>query len=45
MNQPFSYIHPSAKLSESVIVEPFVSISKDVEIGEGTWIGPHVTIL
>jgi UDP-N-acetylglucosamine acyltransferase len=45
MNQPFSYIHPNAKLAESVIVEPFVSISKDVEIGEGTWIGPHVTIL
>ena len=45
MNQPFSYIHPAAKLAESVIVEPFVSISKDVEIGEGTWIGPHVTIL
>jgi UDP-N-acetylglucosamine acyltransferase len=45
MNQPFSYIHPSAKLAESVIVEPFVSISKDVEIGEGTWIGPHVTIM
>jgi UDP-N-acetylglucosamine acyltransferase len=25
-------------------VEAFTSISKDVEIGEGTWIGPHVTI-
>ncbi|MBP6515465.1 MAG: acyl-ACP--UDP-N-acetylglucosamine O-acyltransferase [Chitinophagales bacterium] len=45
MNQPFSYIHPSAKLADTVIVEPFVSISKNVEIGAGTWIGPHVTIM
>ncbi|MFN8309164.1 MAG: acyl-ACP--UDP-N-acetylglucosamine O-acyltransferase [Chitinophagales bacterium] len=45
MNQPFSYIHPSAKVADSAIIEPFVFISKDVEIGEGTWIGPHVTIM
>lgn len=45
MNQPFSYIHPAAKLADTVIIEPFVSISKDVEIGAGTWIGPHVTIM
>jgi UDP-N-acetylglucosamine acyltransferase len=45
MNQPFSHIHPSAKLADTVIVEPFVTISKNVEIGAGTWIGPHVTIM
>jgi len=45
MNQPFSYIHPSAKLADTVIVEPFVTISKNVEIGAGTWIGPYVTIM
>lgn len=45
MNQPFSYIHPSAKLADTLIVEPFVTISKNVEIGAGTWIGPHVTIM
>jgi UDP-N-acetylglucosamine acyltransferase len=45
MNQPFSYIHPSAKLADTVIIEPFVTISKNVEIGAGTWIGPHVTIM
>lgn len=45
MNQPFSYIHPAAKLADTVIVEPFVSISKNVEIGDGTWIGPNVTIM
>ncbi len=45
MNQPFSYIHPNAKVADNVVIEPFVSISKDVEIGAGTWIGPHVTIM
>lgn len=45
MNQPFSYIHPSAEIADNVVIEPFVTISKDVTIGEGTWIGPHVTIM
>jgi UDP-N-acetylglucosamine acyltransferase len=27
------------------VIEPFVTIEKDVEIGEGTWIGPNVTIM
>ena len=45
MNQPLSYIHPQAKLADNVVVEPFVTISKNVEIGEGTWLGPNVTIL
>lgn len=45
MNQPFSYIHPSAEIADNVVIEPFVTISKDVVIGEGTWIGPNVTIM
>ncbi|MDB5282380.1 MAG: acyl-(acyl-carrier-protein)--UDP-N-acetylglucosamine O-acyltransferase [Bacteroidota bacterium] len=45
MNQPYSYIHPQAEVADNVVVEPFVTISKDVTIGEGTWIGPHVTIM
>lgn len=45
MNQPFSYIHPSAEIADNVVIEPFVTISKNVVIGEGTWIGPHVTIM
>lgn len=45
MNQPFAYIHPAAKVADSVIIEPFVTIDKDVEIGEGTWIGSHVAIM
>lgn len=45
MHQPLSYIHPQAELADNVVVEPFVSIHKDTVIGEGTWIGPHVTIM
>ncbi len=40
-----SYIHPEAKIADNVIIEHFVTISKDVEIGEGTWIGPNVVIM
>lgn len=39
-----NYIHSDAKLGRNVVVEPFAVIYDDVEIGDGTWIGPHVTI-
>jgi len=42
--QTLSVIHPEAKLGTNVTVEPFSVIHEDVEIGEGTWIGSHVTI-
>lgn len=45
MIQPLAYIHPGAKLADSVVVEPFAVIHKDVEIGEGTWIGSNVVIM
>jgi UDP-N-acetylglucosamine acyltransferase len=45
MNQPLSYVHPQSIIADNVVIEPFVTISKNVEIGEGTWIGPNVTIL
>ena len=45
MNQPFSYVHPQAKIADNVVIEPFVTIHKNVVIGEGTWIGSNVTIL
>ncbi|MEE9440129.1 MAG: acyl-[acyl-carrier-protein]--UDP-N-acetylglucosamine O-acyltransferase, partial [Saprospiraceae bacterium] len=32
-------------MGKNVKVEPFTLISADVEIGENTWIGPHVTIM
>ncbi|MFH0895188.1 MAG: acyl-ACP--UDP-N-acetylglucosamine O-acyltransferase [Bacteroidota bacterium] len=45
MNQPLSYVHPQARIADTVVIEPFVTIHKNVEIGEGTWIGSHVTIM
>ena len=45
MNQPLSFIHPQAKIANNVVVEPFVTISKNVEIGQGTWIGSNVCIM
>jgi UDP-N-acetylglucosamine acyltransferase len=38
-------IHPNAKLGKNVTVEAFSTIAEHVEIGDGTWIGPHVTIM
>ena len=40
-----AYIHPDAKIGKGVVIEPFVSIYGDVEIGEGTWIGANVVIM
>jgi len=37
-------IHPEANIAANVSIESFVTIGADVEIGEGTWIGPNVTI-
>src|SRR5215217_4756689 len=45
MIQPLAYIHPQAKIAVIVVIEPFAVIHKDVEIGEGTWIGSNVVIM
>jgi len=45
MIQPLAYIHPQAKIADSVVIDPFAVIHKDVEIGGGTWIGSNVTIM
>lgn len=45
MIQPLAYVHPQAKIADNVTIEPFVVIHKDVEIGEGTWVGSNVTIM
>lgn len=45
MHQPLSYVHPEAKVAQNAVIEPFVTIHKNVEIREGSWIGPHVTIM
>ena len=39
MKQPLAYIHPDAKIANTVVIEPFVTIDKNVVIGEGTRIG------
>jgi UDP-N-acetylglucosamine acyltransferase len=38
-------IHPDAKIAENVKIDSFVTIENDVEIGEGTWIGPNAVIM
>ena len=40
-----SKIHNTAIIGNNVIIEPFTTIYKDVEIGDDTWIGPNVTIM
>jgi UDP-N-acetylglucosamine acyltransferase len=45
MKQPLAYIHPDAKIASTVVIDPFVTIDKNVEIGDGTWIGSNVTIM
>ena len=45
MKQPLAYIHPEAKIASNVVIEPFVTIDKNVVIGEGTHIGSNVTIM
>ena len=45
MHQPLAFIHSDSKIARNVVIEPFVTIEKDVEIGSGTWIGSNVTIM
>ncbi len=44
MIHPLASVHPEARIASDVEVEAFAVISRDVVIGEGTWIGPHATI-
>ena len=45
MSNKLSNISPKAKIGKGVKIESFVNISEDVEIGDGSWIGPNVTIM
>lgn len=40
-----AYIHPDAKIGNDVVIDAFAFIDKNVEIGDGTHIHPHVSIL
>lgn len=45
MKQLLAYVHPESDVAENVVIEPFVTIDKDVVIGEGSRIGSNATIL
>jgi UDP-N-acetylglucosamine acyltransferase len=44
MEYKLANVHPEAKIGKNVIIEPFVTIEKDVEIGDGCWIGANAVI-
>lgn len=41
---PLTNIDTKARIHESVQIEPFTTIERDVEIGEGSWIGSNVVL-
>jgi UDP-N-acetylglucosamine acyltransferase len=41
---PTAIIHPGARIAPGVAVGAFSVIGEQVEVGEGSWIGPHVVI-
>ncbi len=45
MISKLAYIDSKAKIGKNVTIEPFATIFGDVEIGDGTWIGPNSTIM
>jgi UDP-N-acetylglucosamine acyltransferase len=45
MDNAPNFIHPDAKIGKNVVVEPFATIEKGVEVGDGTWIGPNAVIM
>ena len=45
MNNQLTNVHPDAKIGENVTIEAFATVAKDVEIGDGTWVGPNAVIL
>ncbi|MDE7401865.1 MAG: acyl-ACP--UDP-N-acetylglucosamine O-acyltransferase [Muribaculaceae bacterium] len=42
---PNAFVHPEAKIGEDVTIEAFAYIDRNVEIGNGCHIHPHVSIL
>ncbi|MEO8718086.1 MAG: acyl-ACP--UDP-N-acetylglucosamine O-acyltransferase [Burkholderiales bacterium] len=41
---PSALVHPGAKLAPDVAIGAYSIIGEQVELGEGSWIGPHVVI-
>lgn len=44
MEYNLSSVHSKAKIGKNVIIEPFVTIEENVEIGDGSWIGANSVI-
>ncbi|MEK7262000.1 MAG: acyl-ACP--UDP-N-acetylglucosamine O-acyltransferase, partial [Pseudomonadota bacterium] len=44
MIHPQAVVHPQAHIAKNVEIGAYSIIGADVEIGEGTWIGPHAVI-
>lgn len=42
---PLAYVHPEAKIGDNVTINAFAYIDRDVVIGDGCVISPHVSIL
>lgn len=40
-----AFIHPNAIIGKDVTIEPFAYIADNVEIGDGTWVGPNSTVM
>lgn len=45
MKSPLANIHPDAQIADSAIIDAFVTINKDVVIGERTHIQPNAVIM
>lgn len=45
MISKLAHIDPKAKIGANVTIESFATIHGDVEIGDGTWIGPNVVLM
>ena len=45
MTQNYSFVHPNAKIGKDVIIDPFVYVDDNVEIGDGTHLFSHATVL
>lgn len=41
---PLANVHPDAKISNNVIIEPFATVQQNVVIEEGAWIGANVVV-
>lgn len=45
MTNPQANVHPDTKIGKNAVIEPFATVYEDVEIGEGSWVGPNVILM